>query len=397
MGGFGPLLVDASLWPYFELTNRWLMLNSLEIRNYRNLRHLIIPKLGRVNLLIGKNNTGKTSVLEAVAIYASTAGELPVIKGFLQQRGEYYTNSQLSNILAGPSSPTQNNLKSLSALYTDQKSEFSKEESIYIGECEEDDVIKDNSVHVELYKSYKTIRTDESGAERIEYLSIKEGGDVNGTEYRYEIKFWRDIKFWQYSINNEYLFDNGNVSVLSRFQYVDSRGKTQQTVETLYKDVALSEKESDVIRALKIIEPKIDRFSLIDGSKPIVRLGSDQIRPLSSMGDGINRVFSIILSMVNCQGAYLLIDEFENGLHYSVQEKLWEIIFYLAERLDIQVFATTHSLDCVEAFSVVLSNGERDDTAGTMIRLDNYEGNIIAVVYAADEIRATTNVQVDPR
>ena len=72
------------------------------------------------------------------------------------------------------------------------------------------------------------------------------------------------------------------------------------------------------------------------------------------MGDGINRILTIILAMVNCENGYLLIDEFENGLHYSVQEKLWEIIFYLAKRLNIQVFATTHSNDTIEViyFSV---------------------------------------------
>lgn len=101
--------------------------------------------------------------------------------------------------------------------------------------------------------------------------------------------------------------------------------------------------------------------------------------------------------MVNCENGYLLIDEFENGLHYSVQEKLWEVIFYLAERLNIQVFATTHSLDCVDAFSAVLNDGKQDKNTGVMIRLENYEGNIEATIYDADEIQATTRVHVDPR
>ena len=115
------------------------------------------------------------------------------------------------------------------------------------------------------------------------------------------------------------------------------------------------------------------------------------------MGDGINRILTIIFAMVNCESGYLLIDEFENGLHYSVQEKLWEIIFHLAERLNIQVFATTHSLDCVEAFATVLNSEKQGKDDGVMIRLENYGGNIEATVYDADEIQATTRVHVDPR
>jgi AAA15 family ATPase/GTPase len=66
------------------------MLRSLEIRNYRHLRHLTVEKLGRVNLLVGKNNTGKTSVLEAVAIHAEQRNELPTIRKLLRKRDVFY-------------------------------------------------------------------------------------------------------------------------------------------------------------------------------------------------------------------------------------------------------------------------------------------------------------------
>ena len=76
------------------------------------------------------------------------------------------------------------------------------------------------------------------------------------------------------------------------------------------------------------------------------------------MGDGINRILTIILSMVNVENGYFFIDEFENGLHYSVQKDLWKMIFYLAEKLNIQVFATTHSSDCINAFQEVINDSK---------------------------------------
>jgi AAA15 family ATPase/GTPase len=71
------------------------------------------------------------------------------------------------------------------------------------------------------------------------------------------------------------------------------------------------------------------------------------------MGDGMNRILTIILALVNSDNGCLLIDEFENGLHYTVQENLWRIIFHLSKELNIQVFATTHSEDCIKGFQSV--------------------------------------------
>ena len=100
------------------------MLQSLEIRNYRNLRHLTIEKLGRVNLLVGKNNTGKTSVLEAVGIYVNK-GNLPYLIQLLDERGENY-------IRRNPNLTEDDVLKTLSALFTDRRAGYSPTEQIVI-------------------------------------------------------------------------------------------------------------------------------------------------------------------------------------------------------------------------------------------------------------------------
>lgn len=72
--------------------------------------------------------------------------------------------------------------------------------------------------------------------------------------------------------------------------------------------------------------------------------------PLYSLGDGMYRALGIALALANARNGILLIDEFENGLYYTVQPDIWQLIFQVARRLNIQVFATTHSWDCIEAF-----------------------------------------------
>ena len=71
---------------------------------------------------------------------------------------------------------------------------------------------------------------------------------------------------------------------------------------------------------------------------------------MSAARSGLNRLFGIILSLVNAKDGLLLIDEVENGMHHSVQLDLWRVIFRLSRQLNIQVFATSHSWDSVEAF-----------------------------------------------
>ena len=375
------------------------MLRSLEIRNYRNLRHLTIEKLGRVNLLVGKNNTGKTSVLEAVAIYASMHDEMVTIKSLLQRRGEFFISSPRT------ASYTENDLTSLSSLCTDYTPRFfafqENYSGIYIGEQQTQEDFSQPSLIIDFRKAYKISKSDELGREVNEYVVADKEEDIEQREFRYEIKFLRNyLRQTTYSLNSQALFMDlarRNTGTLAQFQYVDSKNQTQQSIESLYSKIALSEREDEVIKALKIIEPETERFSLIEDGKPIIRLTNGKIRNLSSMGDGVSRVFSIILSMVNCENGYLLIDEFENGLHYSVQEKLWEVIFYLAERLDIQVFATTHSSDALRSFTTVLARQKNPDEMGKAIRLQIHNDTVRAVDYSPEELETAIDYNIEVR
>ena len=101
--------------------------------------------------------------------------------------------------------------------------------------------------------------------------------------------------------------------------------------------------------------------------------------------------------MVNCENGYTLIDEFENGLHYSVQEKLWEIIFKLAERLNIQVFVTTHSNDAIRTFENVVNRNAEQPANGLLVKLDNIEGNIEATVFEPEELKFITDNFIEAR
>ena len=372
------------------------MLRSLEIRNYRNLRHLTIEKLGRVNLLVGKNNTGKTSVLEAVGILIKK-GRIRFLLDLLDQRDENYISSLRYN-----TGKDNDALRSFSSLHSNRLAVFNADDPLTITGIEESLSKMSLSIRLIKYKNEdlnennKISRTKILVDEKYDEYEVETGIEIRSNGNTLVVPF---NVLWRVDRQIEPEIPSAN------FDFIRTNSLSRDINGVLWDDITFTEKEKYVLQALKIIEDDIEGLAFIDsevigtkGRVPVVRLGlANQKIPLRSMGDGINRILTIILAMVNCENGYLLIDEFENGLHYSVQEKLWEIIFYLAERLNIQVFATTHSLDCVEAFSAVLNNGKQDSASGAMIRLENYESNIEATVYDADEIQSTTRVHVDPR
>ncbi len=184
----------------------------------------------------------------------------------------------------------------------------------------------------------------------------------------------------------------------TKCQFVKSSGTVEPDNDVLWDPITLTDNEEYVIKALQILDENVFRIAFIDNeytllnsnrSKErvaIARLRStNTIVPLRSMGDGINRILTVILAMVNCEDGYLLVDEFENGLHYSVQEKLWEIIFYLAERLNIQVFATTHSNDTIKTFGEI-ANSKPEYTDAQLVQLRNVKGEISAVLFDTQDV-----------
>ncbi len=140
--------------------------------------------------------------------------------------------------------------------------------------------------------------------------------------------------------------------------------------------------ENSFIDFLKIIDPRIITFRY-DSNKPKVLLrGQEEPSPLKKLGDGVGRFVAIGMALVNAKNKVLLIDEFEVGLHHSVQKQLWDIIFKYAKEWNIQVFVTTHSRDSVKAFSYI-SSKEEYKNMGQCMRLQQAKktGDIEAVIY----------------
>ncbi len=361
-----------------------LMLNSFEIRNFRAFRDLKIEHLGRVNLLVGKNNVGKTSLLEAIRLYASRASTPTFIWEIMMTRRE----------VRQPFVNVKDMLAALKYLFYGRNNILPGLPPIQIGPMnapqEMLSIVIDWSV-TENRDGTQHTRPLEPGEDyTADNLSPRFTIQAAGATISYPI---------DPSLPQGILRLNSNEIACI---YTPSGGLSEQRITNLWDNIALTKVEDDVLSALRFIAPGLVNLNFVStplsgGARiPIVRIkDSDEPLPLYSLGDGMYRALGIALALVNARNGILLIDEFENGLYYTVQPDIWQLIFQVAHRLNIQVFATTHSWDCIEAFQQALHNEPQAD--GLLIRLENKQGDVVATTFDEEMLGIATREQIEVR
>lgn len=365
------------------------MIDSFEIKNYRNLDGLKIKSFGKVNLIAGKNNTGKTNFLQALELFVSDFS-IEILKSHFIKRRELeirkYRNENSSNI-------ENLNFEVFSNLFKDRIV---------------NDIFEENIILKSLDKSTKVniaflAETDDNEFSRFRQMTLEEvkGSDLSlirkGLEINVNNERVRLIAFNRDFSRTFFGITKSDV----KFQFIETDSIEKGLNSSLWDNIALSESENYIIDALKIIDESIERLTFIGENNSeryaVVKIkNKNKVIPLKTMGDGINRILTIILALANVENGYLFIDEFENGLHYSVQEDLWKIIFHLAEQLNIQIFATTHSNDCIDAFQKVV-NSPQNNVSGQYIRLENKNNEIREVSYSDDEIKYASENDIEVR
>jgi predicted ATPase len=351
-----------------------LPLPSLEINGFRTFDHLQLPRLGRANLLVGKNNSGKSSVLEAVRIYATRAAR-DVLLDIVESREELIFKEDrldVQTLLTGFRQLFRGRtLDSTSAVFSIGPPGNERQQLRVSIETVER--VVDNGLALSFENSVPGLMISFGGVPRSVPLdSIRRGGITRLDE------------------------------LVMNHSFVPPNGITPAQTIRLWDDVTLTEYEEQVVHALRIIAPGIQRLSAVGDdvspSRRIMLARTSETRapvPLKSMGDGMNRFLGIALSLVNAQNGILLIDEIENGIHFSVQERLWDLIFREARRLNVQVFATTHSWDCIEAFQQAARRDDGEEAA--LIRLDRRDGDIRPTTFNEEELSIVARQHLEVR
>jgi len=379
------------------------MLDSIDIKNFKTLKDIRLTSLVRVNLITGKNNTGKSTLLEAIAIYASKA-ELTFLNQLLRERGEpFKQGDNIKNAL-------ESNIKTVSSFFSDRNVGFDVKDAISIGSVEKtlfgEEPSTEKSISIRFVRFFEEMigpENESTGPIRRRRTIIDHPIDQMLVDYKVGLELRIGNINYILALEDERPFRFGfrGIGVGLGFQFIRPRSIDSDSNVKLWDNITLTEREQFVIDALRIIEVNAERIAFIEEGPreriPVIKLSTNNnVLPLKSMGDGINRILTIILALVNSDNGYLLIDEFENGLHHTVQEQLWKIVFHLAQVLDVQVFVTTHSEDCILGFEKVLNSGNYS-SEGKLIRLDNVNGLIKQVEYSANELKIATDNNVETR
>ena len=112
--------------------------------------------------------------------------------------------------------------------------------------------------------------------------------------------------------------------------------------------------------------------------------------PLQMMGEGMMRLAAIALTIANTENGTVLIDEIENGLHHSVLVKVWKAIINVAKKSNVQIFATTHSWECIQAAHEAFITENSYDFR--YHRLGRVGGTIKTATYGRETIEASVNL-----
>ncbi|MBF0349685.1 MAG: AAA family ATPase [SAR324 cluster bacterium] len=339
-----------------------LILNSLVIENFRILKKLEINPLKRINLLVGENNSGKTTVLEALRFYATRA---EFISTWLMLNSRDETSDD--NFLQQQSATPIRNIQYL--FHRDLIEHGAPQKHLSIGS-------------IDGHKLQMTLSQN--------ILEFK----FDGIAHSFNL-----YDFFLTGINQRYQWNIEQIPV----QFIPAQGLFRQNTETLWDNIASTEGEDDILNCLKILHPDIKRINFGKDAEynttsriPIVLLeGELKRRPLRSLGEGLTRLFGLALSMVNAKNGWLLVDEIESGLHYSMQPLLWEYLLTLSSRLNVQIFATTHSWDAIQGLQQAIEKQHQPDAQ--LIRLRRIQGEICAETFTTEELRIMTRDHLEVR
>jgi len=366
-----------------------LIFDSLEIKRFRAFRHLQVSRLARVNLVVGKNQVGKTSLLEALWLYARRGSPF-LMWQLLKTRDESVRFGERSQ---------DDQLSAIHHLFYEGQSIRDQLEPIEIGP------LNSTEHRLSLSVGWYTSQVDEAGHRRLHpWLSEAYNAvdhPILGLAIRLLPKAPQIYRLLRPIHDLNLIWSQSEHDEIN-CMFISVKGLDQIEIAQLWDRIALTNREEEVMTALRLIAPEVERISLVgtlngtDPRIPLVKIKQrDEPFPLRRLGDGIARLFGIALALVNAKDGILLIDEIENGLHYSLQSDLWHFIFRVARHLNVQVFATSHSWDMIEAFQEAAFGFQSD---ALLIRLENKSYNrLIPTVFDYRKLAIATREYIEVR
>jgi len=352
------------------------MITELEIQGYKGLKNVTLKGLKRMTLLGGRNNSGKTSVLEAFFL-SRDWGNAEMLTRHLRWRGvevfqtnsesawaPAFTNFELkgSKIQIRTRDP-QGDRATFTAQVIDAPTRNPPQPSV-----------------LQIGGTAQNIRAPGEPALRLTFLL--------GSRPVYEA---------QITINQgvpSYLLVPSRLDATAPpVSFVLARQRTPASEDAAnFGKLDTEKRTEEIVSLVKIIDPKLVGLSVVPVG-PISQIYADVADipkkiPVNLLGDGITRLLSMLLHIANIPGGYLLVDEVENAFHHAAMPQIWQALYAICKSQKCQLIATTHSYECVSAFASSLKEVAGEEFS--YIRLDRKDGNVESITYDSDELQNAT-------
>lgn len=356
-------------------------IDNLTIHRFRGLRDLNLQDLGQINLLVGANNSGKTSVLEAISTYCCPL-----------DIGEWLKTAGRREIKASPKLP----LDAFKWLFP-QKKEVPKP-SIYLGETYISgngsfQVVESRAIYNEMELLYQSEKDIEDSAEDwleyyddIEYNSQR-GASIElkailreppegvasflGRELSESFEIWPSQRLTN---DSNHLYPRLPINMVTPVSH-----RMEKLESYLLSQAILRGLKNEVIKLLQIIDGEIIDLEILSVRELNTSIYINHkllgFSPLSAFGDGVRRLLFIALAMAKVRGGVLLIDEIETAIHTVALGSSFAWIVQWCKLMDVQLFATTHSLEAIDA----MLDASDSETDVVLYRLEKRESQTKAV------------------
>ena len=297
-------------------------IKNISIKKFKCFDNFNAHDFQRVNLIGGKNNIGKTSFLEAC-----------------------YINANAGNI--------ENLIKSILDI------KFARE-----------------NINL-LFDNLKLSRESMEG-----FIEGSSGifVETNIRKINYKKENTNGINKHKFSINKKMVeVDIGKLSIStlsSHTDFIDKFGQSNAGIIESYSSIQKKDKEKSLDDILNKFDSSIQSFKVIK-NKPYCKVNNKYLE-ISELGDGTRHLISIVTSLYKCEDGYLFIDEIDSGIHYTILESILEIVLNVSKALNVQIFATTHSKECIESYSKAAKKSNNHNISFTTL-VKNKKNEIHAI------------------
>ena len=356
------------------------MITKLHITGFKGFAHLELPRLSRVTLLGGRNNVGKTSILEALFMFHDRLNPQMILRQF-SWRG-------VRTVAFDPDS-----------MWAPVFYDYDIHGKIVITAVVDGN---EEKMSITFNPQYTRPSIQANNKPGTKPMQIR-------TDQKLESSFALDIVYDSKEMKNQMVHLLMGLEGLG--VHVEKVNMKQRRASFLGARVPINPsedaqkfgqldvlgKQEKIVDFLRLIEPDLKSLSSVAmGDSSLIHgdIGLSRKIPVAYMGDGMARLLSVILAIATSQNGIVAIDECENGIHYSAMPKVWEAIAKAAREFDCQIIGTTHSYECLEAAYHGMTGALASDFS--YVRLDRTDKGTMAKSFDHEMLKVAieTNMEV---